>query len=189
MIKMIVAADRNNAIGWLSGEIPWRISADMKRFKELTTGHTILMGRRTFDSLKRPNGLPNRHNVVITNDASLRNKPQDEPHYFRDGDNSLRTYCQAHQACLGCEPSDLWIIGGATVYNEAIRQQLIDEIYLTKVDTASGADVKLDFNLYDWERFRMDQLQMGVEWYLTDNSLPAYTDDGTEYTFITLRKK
>ena len=189
MIKMIVAADRNNAIGWQSGEIPWRISADMKRFKELTTGHTIVMGRKTFDSLKRPNGLPNRHNVVITNNRELRNAPQSEPHYFTEANDPLKTYCQVHQACLGCEPPDLWLIGGATIYNDAIAHRLVDEIYLTKVDIASGADVKLDFNLYDWSRFRMEQLKIGVEWFLTDNSLPAYTDDGIEYTFITLRKK
>ena len=63
-VKMILAVDEGNAIGWDDGSLPWKIPADMKRFKELTTGHDVLMGWKTFISLRRPHGLPNRTNAV-----------------------------------------------------------------------------------------------------------------------------
>jgi len=69
MISIIVAVAQNNAIG-KDNQLLWRISDDLKRFKQLTTSHTIIMGRKTFQSL--PNGaLPNRRNVVISRNAAL----------------------------------------------------------------------------------------------------------------------
>ncbi len=64
MLSIIVATDQNNLIG-KDNDMPWHIPADLKRFKAITTGHTIVMGRKTYDSLpKKP--LPNRHHVVLT---------------------------------------------------------------------------------------------------------------------------
>lgn len=187
MIKMIVAVDRDNAIGWSTGDLPWHIKEDMQRFKELTTGSTVLMGRKTFDSLKRPTGLPNRKNIVLSR-SGLHMKT-DTVEFFRDPD-PLRTYCQVHQAFLGhrdVEP-DLWIIGGAQIYNEALDRQLVDKIFVTVVGTHSGADVKLSHNLSNWLQFRLDQHDVGVEWTLADSEMPSKTADGLEYQFMTLRK-
>ena len=124
-VKMILAVDHGNSIGWSDGRLPWKIPVDMQRFKELTMGRTVLMGRKTFESFGLPKGLPNRHNVVITENQTLRNHPQSEPHYFTNKD-PLATYVRAHQACLGCTPPDLWIIGGATIYQQAIENKLVD---------------------------------------------------------------
>ena len=186
-VKLIVAVDRNNAIGWQDGRLPWKIAEDMKRFKELTTGSTVLMGRKTFESIGRPNGLPNRQNVVLTTDAGKRTGPGVHPVWFKDGTNSLKTYVQAHQAGLGGDPGDLWIIGGATVYDQAIAQQLVDEIYLTIVDVTSGADVVLSFDLCSWKLFMLRQHKDGVEWYLQAISQHQQVD-GLSFTFITLKR-
>lgn len=185
MIRMIVAADRNNAIGWDTGHLPWKIPADMKRFKELTTGGTVVMGWNTFESLKRPNGLPNRKNIVLTR------KPYSEIR-GKSGDNidiiSSFDWIVAHQACLGCTPPDLWLIGGANVYAQAIEKKLVDEIYLTIVDTTSRANVVLPFDLVSWKLFVLRQAKVGVEWYLDSISDPQCTEDGTFFTFVTLKR-
>lgn len=194
-VKMIVAVDRGNAIGWLDGRLPWQISADMKRFKELTMGSTIVMGNNTFKSLGLPLGLPGRQNVVLSNSM----KPTsiggmmngDVPTYFRDrdGKGSLHTYVRAHQAALGFQPPDLWIIGGASVYQQAIEFDLVDEIYLTQVDVYSGADVVLPLNLSNEQQFVDEQLKSGVEWYLESKSPMHQTPNGIGFTFLTLKRR
>lgn len=186
-VKMIVAVDRDSAIGWEDGHLPWKISADMKRFKELTTGSTVLMGRKTFESLGRPDGLPNRQNVVLTSDSAKRTPHGVHPVWFKDGTDSLKTFVQAHQACLGCDPGDLWIIGGATVYDEALRMKLVDEIYLTIVDVTSGADVTVSYDLSSWKLFILRQQKDGVKWYLQSISDPQ-TTDGVTFTFVHLKR-
>ena len=143
-LKMIVAADRGNAIGWSDGRLPWALKSDMRRFKELTSGHDIVMGRMTYLSLGLPNGLPNRRNVVLTKQPYSEVRGQ-----FGDVEIiSSFDWIRAHQACLGCQPPDLWIIGGAKVYAEALEKQIVDEIYFTQVEANSGADVTLPFDLY-----------------------------------------
>ena len=67
-ITIIVAQAKNRAIG-IDGALPWHLSADLKRFRQLTSGHTIIMGRKTWDSIGKP--LPNRHNIVITRTQDL----------------------------------------------------------------------------------------------------------------------
>lgn len=186
-VKLIVAVDRENAIGWQDGRLPWKIAEDMKRFKELTTGATVLMGRRTFESIGRANGLPNRQNVVLSTDAEKRTGPGVHPVWFSDGPDSLQRYVQAHQAGHGMDPGDLWIIGGATIYDQAIAQQLVDEIYLTIVDVTSGADVLLSFDLSSWKLFMLRQQKDGVEWYLQTISHHQQVD-GLSFSFITLKR-
>ena len=68
-IAIIVAMSNNQVIG-VDNSLPWHISEDLKRFKQLTTGYPIIMGRKTYDSIGRP--LPNRHNIVVTRDAHLK---------------------------------------------------------------------------------------------------------------------
>jgi dihydrofolate reductase len=179
MIKMIVAVDRGNSIGWQDGRLPWKIPADMKRFKELTTDHDVLMGYNTFKSLNRPQGLPNRRNFVVTKShASEVENPV----------TGLQDWVHAHQEIVGGQPKDLWVIGGATIYNQLIESRSIDEIYLTLVDADSGADVQLGFELTAWKLFIVRQDLIGIQWYLSDMSPPQRTDDGISFTFISLRK-
>lgn len=187
-VKMIIAVDEGNSIGWRSGELPWKIQPDMQRFKDLTMGHTVLMGRKTFESLKRPEGLENRHNVVISNSRPSSEPGDPQPHWFRDGKDSLRTYIQTHQACLGCTPPDLWIIGGAQIYDQAIRLKLVDEIYLTQVDTLSGGDVTLPFDLYSWKLFAIRQRSEGVHWEMVSCEIPPVPLDCPKIAFIKFKK-
>jgi dihydrofolate reductase len=185
MIKLIIAVDEGNAIGWKDGRLPWKIPADLKRFKELTLHSTVLMGRKTFESLNRPKGLPERNNLVMSRTLPHTCFPNEKVNVLKA---PLEHVIQAHQATLGGEPEDLWIIGGAQVYAEAIEKQLVDGLYLTLVHIDSGADVILPFELAAWKLFMLQQEKAGVQWNLTSIE-PVHETEGPAYTFITLQKQ
>ena len=136
MISIIAAIAKNNAIG-LKGKLLYWLPADLKRFKALTTGHTIIMGRKTFDSLPK-GALPNRRNIVLS-----RSK-KDFP-----GAERFASLKEALASCATAE--DIYIIGGASVYAEALP--LADRLCLTEVhDTPAEADAFFpDFNREGWE--------------------------------------
>lgn len=123
-ISIIAAVARNRAIGKGNKLVYW-LPDDMKRFKSLTTGHTIIMGRRTFESLPK-GALPNRRNIVLSRTKS------DFP--------GCDTYSSLDEALKHCsQEEDIYIIGGAEVYAQAIR--FADRLCLTEVDdTPDGAD-------------------------------------------------
>ena len=123
-ISIIAAVAENGAIGYQNKLIYW-LPNDLKRFKSLTTGHTIIMGRRTFQSLPK-GALPNRRNIVLT--RSGKEFPGAE------------TYSSLREALDSCLPSEeVFVIGGATVYAEALP--LADRLCLTEVDDEpEGAD-------------------------------------------------
>ena len=112
-IALIAALTRKRVIG-KDGKLPWHISEDLKRFRALTTGHAVIMGRTTFESLGRP--LPNRRNVVITS------------HTLR-GVETYRSLPDALKALAGEER--VFIIGGGQLFARAI--DLADELFLTIV--------------------------------------------------------
>jgi len=176
-VNMILAVDRGNAIGWSDGRLPWKLPGDMQRFKELTTGHDVIMGRKTFESFKRPQGLPNRFNIVVTSDL---NGYHEDICPVNNFENMVLSFMDS---CDG----ELWIIGGASIYDQAIDLQLVDRIYLTLVDTNSGADVTLQHDLVNWKIFVLNQLKIGIEWSLEYISAPQ-TDSGISYTFLTLKR-
>ena len=185
-VKLIVAVDAGNAIGWADGRLPWRIPDDLKRFKELTTGKTVLMGRKTFESLNRPEGLPNRQNIVITSSRPSTFDSGSSVNYFSDGREPVKSFIQVHQACLGCVPEDLWVIGGAQVYRTALESGLVDEIHLTAVGQTSGADILFPFDLSDLTNFNKSQEAIGVQWTL--DSQEKFSDKPIPFSFITLKK-
>ena len=175
-IKMILAADQGNSIGWTDGTLPWKISLDMQRFKNLTMGHTVVMGRTTYQSLKLPDGLPNRRNVVLTR------RPYSEVRgQFGNVEIiSNLDWVKEHQLSIersfqgtNQKPNDIWIIGGASVYTEAIERQIVSEIYFTQVNTISGGDVTLSFDMYAWKLFILRQAKVGVNWEVTSIETPA----------------
>ena len=141
-LTIIAAIAENNAIG-LKGKLLYWLPADLRRFKALTTGHTIIMGRKTFESLPK-GALPNRRNIVLS-----RSK-QDYP-----GAESFPSLTEALAACNlplkeagGSE--EVYIIGGASVYAEALP--LADRLCLTEVhDTPAEADAFFPaFNRDEW---------------------------------------
>lgn len=142
MISIIVAIAKNNAIGFENKLIYW-LPNDLKRFKSLTTGNTIIMGRRTFESLPK-GALPNRRNIVL----SRTGKAEDFP--------GADLYPNLQEALSSCE-GDIYIIGGASVYKEALP--IADRLCLTYVhDTPEQADTFFpEINKEEWEEtFRED---------------------------------
>ncbi len=125
MITIIAAVAKNNAIGNQNKLLYW-LPNDLKRFKALTTGHTIIMGRKTFDSLPK-GALPNRRNVVVS--RSLTTLP------------GCDVYPSLTEALSNTSPNeDVYIIGGATIYEQALP--LADRLCLTEInDTPKEADV------------------------------------------------
>ncbi|MFI3267106.1 MAG: dihydrofolate reductase [Rikenellaceae bacterium] len=131
-ISIIVATAENWAIG-LNNELLWHISADLKRFKALTTSHTIIMGRKTYESIGRP--LPNRRNVIISRNSELK----------IEGCEVYNTIDSALESTKNEE--EVFIIGGAEIYKQTI--DIASKIYLTKVMKNYDADAfipEIDFS-------------------------------------------
>ena len=124
-LSIIVAVAKNGAIG-LNNELLYRLPADLKRFKALTSGHTVIMGRRTFESLPK-GALPNRRNIVLSRQEGL--------HY-----ENAECYRTLEDALMQCDyTEDLYIIGGGELYRQTIG--LAARIHLTLVDdTPAEAD-------------------------------------------------
>ena len=124
MIALIVARSKNNVIG-KNGQIPWKIKGEQKQFKELTTGNTVVMGRKTYEEIGRP--LPNRKNIVVSSTK-------------RFEDENLKTAHSLQEAIEKAETPDIYIAGGCGLFQEAIP--LVDRMYITEVDlTVEDGDV------------------------------------------------
>ena len=125
MISIIVAIAQNGAIGY-KGDLIYHLSADLRRFKELTTGNTIIMGRKTYESLPK-GALPNRRNIVLTR----------QPGATFPGTEVFSSLDEALSHCSRDEK--VYIIGGAQVYTQALG--MADELEVTFVyDTPAQAD-------------------------------------------------
>ena len=126
MIAIIAAIDKNNALGF-ENKLLFYLPDDLKRFKSLTTGHTVVMGRKTFDSLPK-GALPNRRNIVLS-----RSKKLELP--------GAEVYPSLEEALKHCEEEEqVFIMGGASVYRQALP--LADKLFLTEIDAeAKQADV------------------------------------------------
>lgn len=162
-ISIVAAISDNNAIG-KDQDLLWRMPADMRRFKDLTTGHAVIMGRKTFESL--PKGpLPNRKNVVLTTlpEAGFIN-------CFA---------CESmHDALDICEKEEnIFILGGALVYRQALR--IADKMYITRVH-AEFKDADTFFPVVNWDLWEEVERQ----------EFPADAKNAYPYTFLTyVRKK
>ena len=116
MSSIIVAASLNNAIGY-QGAMPWHLPADLRYFKQTTTGHPVIMGRKTYESIGRP--LPGRRNIVVSRQLDLQIEGCE-----------VFTSLEAAMAAAG---ADAFIIGGAQIYREAWASA--DRLYITRVHT------------------------------------------------------
>lgn len=120
MISLIVAIAHDNVIG-RSNDLPWYLPADLKHFKAMTTGHTVVMGRKTYDSIAARLGgpLPDRHNVIVT----------------RDEDMVVPGATVAHSLEIALDENkngELFVIGGAEIYAQALPHA--NKLYITEVD-------------------------------------------------------
>lgn len=156
-INMIVAVDSNGGIG-KDNKLLWHIPGDLKRFKEITTGKTVVMGRKTFESLPFKNGLPNRKNIVLTRTPK---ESTENVTYINDinivlNDNSKE---------------EIFIIGGAEIYK--LFMPYCNKLYLTQVFTETDADTFFEIEPGD---FRVI------------NASKIFKENGYEYQFIDAEK-
>lgn len=145
-ISLIVAMDAERGIG-RNNDLMWHLPADMKFFRETTSGHVVVMGRKNYESIpERFRPLPNRENAVLS-----RNSGFDAPGcvvFTSLGD------CIARYAAENCEK--LFIIGGGQIYREALESGIVEEMFITHVDGTFGADTFFpEFDAADWEKQRI----------------------------------
>ena len=146
MISIIVAKAKNNIIGG-DNKLLWHISEDLKRFKEITSGHTIIMGRKTFESL--PGVLPNRKHIILTRDKNY-SIDSNQVTIEHDFDSILKKYLNSED--------EVFIIGGAEIYKQFLPH--CNKLYLTKINHSFEGDTYFpeinysDFNIeYESESF------------------------------------
>jgi len=145
MVTIIAAIGENNALG-KDNDLIWHLPEDLKRFKRTTSGHHILMGRNTFESIGKP--LPNRTSVIIT-----RNKK-----YIQEGCivvNSIEKAIEVSKV-----DNQIFIIGGAQIYNEAMKENLADRLDITLVHHPFEADVFFpEINLKIWKEISREDFK------------------------------
>ena len=142
-ISLIVAVSEDGAIGD-KGNLLWHLSSDLKRFKAITTGHTIIMGRKTYDSL--PNGaLPNRRNIVVSRQL----KSLKDAEVYSDIDEALKATS---------DEDIVYIIGGGEIYKETFPRA--DELHITLVHKSyPEADTRFpEWKLTDWNILKQEQI-------------------------------
>lgn len=125
-VSIIVARARNGVIG-RQGALPWHLPEDLAHFKATTTGHAIIMGRKTWDSIGRP--LPNRRNIVVTRNAD----------WSAPGAEAAPSLAAAVALCAGDD--EAFIIGGAQLYDEALA--MADKLIVTEIDHDFEGDTRL----------------------------------------------
>ena len=132
---MIAALGKNNVIG-VDNKLPWKLSADLKRFKAITSGKPVIMGRKTFESIGRP--LPNRTNIIITRDKN----------YRADGCVIVNSAEEALNAAK--ENEEVMIIGGAQIYAEFLPKS--NKMYLTVIEKEFEGDAYFpEYNDHEWK--------------------------------------
>ena len=143
MLSIIVAKAKNNIIG-KDNALIWHLPEDLKRFKRLTTGHTIIMGRKTFESLGRV--LPNRHHVVLCNDAQM--KVDNENVEILEDISMLDKYVK--------DVEEHFVIGGATMYK--LLMPMCSKMYITEINKDFEGDVSFpEINLDEWKVTKREQ--------------------------------
>jgi dihydrofolate reductase len=123
IISLVAAAAENNIIG-KENALPWRLPADLKFFKNLTMGHSIIMGRKTFQSVGK--ALPGRKNIIITRDNS----------FSAEDCIVLGSLSEAFQVCK--DEDEIFVVGGAEIYHQSM--EFADKIYLTRVHALFAGD-------------------------------------------------
>ena len=160
-ISLVLAMASNGVIG-ANGAIPWRIADDMKRFKAITMGKPVIMGRKTWDSLpKKP--LPGRTNIVITRDANWK----------AEGALAAHTLEEALAIARKENPAEIAVVGGAEIYRAALPRATL--VHLTEVQTNAKGDISMPpFDPTIWRETSRE---------------PHVTDQGLHYAYVTLERR
>lgn len=159
-LAIIAAVARNGVIG-VDGGLPWRLPADLKRFRALTEGHAVIMGRRTWQSLGRP--LPNRQNLVVSRRGAFA------------ADGALVVPSLAEALARVAMPGPAFCIGGSELYREALN--IADTMYLTEINRDFEGDARFPGIVpQEWQE---------VERVAGAGELSA----GFTYSFVTYRRR
>jgi len=141
-LSLIVAMAENRTIG-INKEMPWHLSADLKKFKKITMGHPIIMGRKTFESIGRP--LPGRKNIIISRNTD----------YQQEGCEVFNNLDKAIQSCQVEE--EVFVIGGATLY-EAILDKS-DRLYVTEIKKSFEGDTWFpEIDQQEWSEYEREDI-------------------------------
>jgi dihydrofolate reductase len=155
-VSVIAAVARGGVIG-RDGGIPWRLPEDLGRFRELTVGHAVVMGRRTWESLPdRFRPLPGRTNVVVTRNRDWSARGADRAGSVEEALDLLDS-----------EPQ-VFVIGGGEIYTEALP--FVDELLLTEID----ADIAGDTTFPSWDREEFEEIERDER----------VAEDGTRFAFV-----
>jgi dihydrofolate reductase len=160
-VSLVAAVARNGVIG-RDGSVPWRLPEDMQRFRALTMGHPVVMGRKTWESLPdRFRPLPGRDNVVVTRN----------PDWAAQGADRVGS---VEEALRLLEPeSEVFVIGGGDIYAAALP--LADALVLTEID----AEIDGDTTFPEWDRAAFEEVSRERH----------VTEDGTPYSFVTYARR
>ena len=163
IVSLLVAMDERRGIG-RAGRLPWRLSTDLRRFRELTMGHHIIVGRKTFESIGKP--LPGRRMIIVTRDAS----------FNVQGCATVHSIAEAIERAQAEGETELFICGGAEIYAQTL--DVAERIYLTRVHADGDADTFFpEFDRDEW-------IEESVE--------PHAADEKNDYPFtfsLLMRKK
>lgn len=171
MLSLIVAMSEKDRIIGFEGDMPWKLSADLKRFKKITTGHTVIMGRKTWESIPekfRP--LPNRKNIVLSRQENYIDKVPEGVGVSTSLEDALCTHAKLSQTPVASKWGDAFVIGGESVFAEAFP--LADRLYLTVVDYTGNGDTFFPtdpwehFDVIEKERLEADEKNSHASWFL-----------------------
>ena len=160
LISIIVAISENKAIG-KDNNLPWHLPLDLKHFKNLTLGHSIIMGRKTYESIGKP--LPGRTSIIITNNKT----------YTAEGCVIKHSLADALSHAQSIGDSEAFIIGGSSLFKEGLEKA--SKIYLTKVHAEVDGDTFFKFDPTNWKETSSESHDVD-----TTHKFP--------FTFITLEK-
>lgn len=164
-LTIVVATAENRAIG-LNGKMPWHIPEDLKYFKAVTSGHPIIMGRKTFQSIGRP--LPGRTNIVITRDQDYQAEGITVTHSLEQAIETAKTVAQSDGL------SEIMVIGGAEIY--ALALPYTTRIHRTEIHAETEGDAFFpELVASDWQE-------------ISRKSGNSATPDGTTYCFVVFER-
>ena len=147
----------NRVIG-VNNTLPWHLSEDLKHFKSLTTGHTIIMGRKTYESIGRP--LPNRRNIVISRNSNTSYEGVEVVHSLEDAFS------------ISTNDKEVFVIGGSNIYEQALS--FVDQLYITEIKKSFLGDAFFpEINKQIWIEYSRDD---------------HITNDGLEFSFVKYQK-
>jgi len=137
-VTIVVAMGSDGVIG-VDGDMPWHLPADLAHFKRATLGHPMIMGRKTYESIGRP--LPGRTTIVVTG----------QPDWSAEGVQVAASFGQALDEALALDP-DVFVVGGAQIYAEALGHGVVDRLVVTHIDAAPAGDTYFpDLNWSEWK--------------------------------------